>query len=205
MQRSIFIKAGVILCLLWGVVLAVAKISGDQRVDPESIRVFLVENPVETEDGEPLDADQRREIIDEYAEKLNRLNWKQRRELRETAHEAGEPGRVFFESLNKDEQIYLIEKTVDAHFKSVMNAFNDMEKSERAEMIRKISKDMESDDQGRREMERLKEEDEQVLEKIVESGMRAYYKEANAEVKLDLAPLMQQMQERMQGLHRHRK
>ena len=88
-----------------------------------------MENPVETEDGEPLDADQRREIIDEYAEKLNRLNWKQRRELRETAHEAGEPGRVFFESLNKDEQVYLIEPYADdeGHTRTVLaNAQGDL-------------------------------------------------------------------------------
>ena len=205
MQRSTLIKAGVALAVLWAVVLAVAKISGNQRVTPQSIREFLSENILEPapESGEPENADERRRVIDQYADKLNRLNWKQRHELRETAHTDGEIERVFIEKLSQDEKLYLIKKTIDEHFNSMMNAFNDMSKSERAEMIRKISKDMENDDHGRRELERLKEEDKEILEQIVERGMRSYYKEANAEVKLDLAPLMQEIQERMQRLHRH--
>ena len=204
MQRSILIKAGVALALLWGVVLAVAKISGDQRVTPESVREFLAENTLEPapSSGRMADADKRREVIKKFADQVNRLNWKQREEFRKTAHDDGELGRVFFENMSAEEKIYYIQLTVDSHFKSVMDHFNKMEKSERANLIRKIRKDMESDDEGRRELERLKQEDEEVLEKIVEGGMRSYYRDANADVKLDLAPLMQQMQKRLQGLHR---
>ena len=55
MQRSVLIKAGVALGVLWCVVLAVAKIAGDKRVTPESVLEFVKENILDPapEDGEP--------------------------------------------------------------------------------------------------------------------------------------------------------
>ena len=48
----------------------------------------------------------------------------------------------------------------------------------------------------------MEEDDKEIFDKVVNSGMRAYYQEADADVKLDLAPLMEEMQARMQGLRR---
>ena len=39
-----------------------------------------------------------------------------------------------------------------------------------------------------------------LLAKIIQEGMRAYFDKASADTKLDLAPLMQAMNEAMQGL-----
>ena len=204
MQRSVIVKAGVALAVLWCVVLAVAKIAGDQRVTPESVLEFAKDNILDPppENGEPEDAEARREVIREYADRVNRLSWKQRRELREMGDDNDRPGRKFFENLTKSEQHYAIELTVDAHFKSVMEAFNEMETGERKKLIVKITKDMRANDQGRRDLERLEKEDEEILDKVINSGMRAYYQEADADVKLDLAPLMEEMQGRMQRLRR---
>ena len=48
-------------------------------------------------------------------------------------------------------------------------------------------------------MRRLEEEDKKVFENVVEKGLGAYYEEANADTKMDLAPLMEEMQQRMRG------
>jgi hypothetical protein len=48
-------------------------------------------------------------------------------------------------------------------------------------------------------MRRLQKEDEKVFENVVEKGLGAYYEEATAETKMDLAPLMEEMQQRMRG------
>jgi ketol-acid reductoisomerase len=50
------------------------------------------------------------------------------------------------------------------------------------------------------EMVRAREMDESLLTKISEEGMRAYFDQASADTKLDLAPLMEAMNEVMQGL-----
>jgi hypothetical protein len=49
-------------------------------------------------------------------------------------------------------------------------------------------------------MERAREMDDKLLTKISEEGMRAYFDKASADTKLDLAPLMEAMNEVMQGL-----
>jgi hypothetical protein len=49
-------------------------------------------------------------------------------------------------------------------------------------------------------MARAQEMDEDLLTKISEEGMRAYFNKASADTKLDLAPLMEAMNEVMQGL-----
>jgi hypothetical protein len=50
------------------------------------------------------------------------------------------------------------------------------------------------------EMERAQQMDEALLTKISREGMRAYFEKASAETKMDLAPLMEAMNETMQGL-----
>ena len=42
--------------------------------------------------------------------------------------------------------------------------------------------------------------DQNLLARITSEGMRAYYEKASADTKLDLAPLMEAMNEVMQGL-----
>jgi hypothetical protein len=42
------------------------------------------------------------------------------------------------------------------------------------------------------------------MNKITEEGMRAYFEKANSETKLDLAPLMESMNEVMQGMRGNR-
>ncbi|MEO8615770.1 MAG: hypothetical protein ABI600_11570, partial [Luteolibacter sp.] len=41
---------------------------------------------------------------------------------------------------------------------------------------------------------------DELLEKISQEGMRAYFEKSNSDTKLDLAPLMDAMNETMQGL-----
>jgi hypothetical protein len=50
------------------------------------------------------------------------------------------------------------------------------------------------------EIERTKELGEDVLEKITQEGMRAYFEKASTDTKLDLAPLMESMNDVMQGM-----
>ena len=50
------------------------------------------------------------------------------------------------------------------------------------------------------EMARAEELDDNLLETISQEGMRAYFEKSSADTKLDLAPLMEAMNETMQGL-----
>jgi hypothetical protein len=60
--------------------------------------------------------------------------------------------------------------------------------------------DMKRNNPDDRNMERLKQDDQQVFETVVEKGLAAYYEDASTETKLDLEPLMEQMQQRLRGV-----
>ena len=91
---------------------------------------------------------------------------------------------------------------MEQHFKSVMKAFNQMPRDERRKLVDQAMKDMQREQPDGRNMERLKKEDEKVFETVVEKGLGAYYEDASTETKMDLAPLMEQMQQRLRGFGR---
>jgi catalase len=138
----------------------------------------------------------RRQHLDEVISHVNRLDFNQRRQSREGDREIGER---FMDSLTQEERHHFLEETVEQHFKSVMKAFNQMTREERQRAVANARRDMQRDSVDRQNMRRLEEEDEKVFENVVEKGLGAYYEEATAETKMDLAPLMEEMQQRMRG------
>ena len=54
-------------------------------------------------------------------------------------------------------------------------------------------------------MARLEREEPEVYNRIVNEGLEAYYREASAETKRDLAPLMEEMQRQMQDPRKRRR
>ena len=134
--------------------------------------------------------------LDEVIAHVNRLDFDQRRQLRENDREVNQR---FFQGMTPEERRRFLEETVEAHFKSVMKAFNAMEREERQKLVSQAMKDMQRNGGEDRNMEKLRQEDEKVFESVVEKGLGAYYQDASAETKLDLAPLMEQMQQRLRG------
>jgi hypothetical protein len=80
-----------------------------------------------------------------------------------------------------------------------MQALDQMPEHQRREFVEKGLKEIQN---GRteEEMARAMEMDQSLLQKISQEGMRAYFDKASADTKLDLAPLMQAMNEVMQGM-----
>ena len=196
MSRGLLLKVALVLVVLWGAVWAVAGLAGKRTATPEKVVTMLQENPLADEEDE---AD-RREAIEKAADQINRLDFNQRQELREMENDPG--AGAFFESMDEEEMAYFVELTIEQHFKEAMKAFNAMEPEERQKMINRAMKEMERDqsENGRGDLADLGDEERETLKKVAEEGMRAYYQEASAETKMDLAPLLEKIQGRMQGL-----
>jgi hypothetical protein len=74
----------------------------------------------------------------------------------------------------------------------MMQSFNEMDREERKKIVeRSLRRIRENQGEGDRNLET---EDPEIVEKIAEAGFKAYYSEASAETKIDLAPLMEEMQ-----------
>lgn len=186
------------LVLIWSAVGAIMKATDKHTSTPEKVVALMSETP--WIDGADVAAAARKKHLDEVIANVNRLDFEQRREMREADRPVNQR---FFESLTAAERRRFLEETVEAHFKSVMKAFNSMDREERQRRVNQALRDMERNGGRDKGMEKLRQEDEQVFERVVEKGLGAYYQDASAETKLDLAPLMERMQQRLRGFGNH--
>ena len=185
------------LVLVWTGVGAIMSVTAKHTSTPEKVQALM--NTASLVNGSSSDAE-RKKRLDEIIANVNRLDFDQRRQMHENDRDGGQR---YMESLTKDERGRFVNETVEQHFKSVMKAFNQMSREERKNLVNKSLKDMERQEPDGRNMEKLKTEDKQVFDTVVEKGLGAYYNDASAETKLDLAPLMEQMQQRMHDFQHH--
>lgn len=194
-KNIIFALAG--LVLIWTGVGAILHATSKHTSTPEKVHSLMATSP--WLDGRDVSEQARRKHVDEVIAQVNRLDFEQRRQMRDER----ESGRRFFDSLTKEEKARFLEETVEQHFKSVMKAFNKMSPEERRKVVDQARNEMQKNQPDGRDMEKLKAEDEKVFEAVVEKGLSAYYQDASAETKMDLAPLMEEMQQRIRGFHPH--
>lgn len=203
MNSKILLVALGALVAIWGAVAGIMSLTEKHTTTPEKVLNAMATVPWVADENAELSDAQRKEHIDKVITQVNLLDFEQRRRMREADGDQ-ETGRKFMESLSDDEKGYFMKETVEQHFKSVMKAFNQMSKEERQRVVDQARKDMQRNQVEGQNMERLQERDEKVFQQVVEKGLGAYYEDASAETKMDLAPLMEEMQQRINGMPRRR-
>jgi preprotein translocase subunit SecA len=155
------------------------------KVTPESLTKYMETHPL---DGQaPGDRAKRIETV---ADQLNALTYEERRDLRSSRRIDG-----FFKSLSHDEQARFLDRTLPTGFKQMMDSLNKMEPAKRKVFVERALRDMKE-----REGERPPDaEVDQNARKIIDQGFKSFYSEASAEVKMDVAPLIEQLQKNLQG------
>lgn len=191
-NRFLFVGLGAIL-VLWAVVYGVMRWAGSARPTPEKIERFVAEHPLD----EVSDPERRKEIIGELAAMLNALEPEELREFERSDREAlrGE----WFAKLSPDEQMYFLERRIGRAFQQLMESFNKMEREERRKVVERSLRRMREEGGG---PARLEETDPEIAEKITSAGLKSYYEDASAETKIDLAPLLEEMQRSLSMMRR---
>lgn len=185
-HRNLFLVKGLLaLGLVWALAWGLMRWARAARPTPAKIIAFVEANPL----SEAGDAEGRKSVIAELATLLNGLEASQVRELEERA--ARDPRRDFFEEMNSEEQRFFMERRVGRAFQQMMESFNEMDREERRRVVERSLKQMREE---RGAPARLEEVDPDVAERITEAGLEAYYEDASAETKIDLAPLLEEMQ-----------
>ncbi len=150
---------------------------------------YVEENPVE---GKPVS--ERAKTIESVAKQVNRLTYEQRREVRFSRRLDR-----FFRGLQPDEQSRFLDMTLPEGFRQMMDALNKMSREERQKFVDRTLRDLQ-----KQEGEELSDEARERLEKdgnvdkIIDQGLKSFYSEASAETKMDLAPIIEQMQRNLQ-------
>jgi hypothetical protein len=181
-NRSLWLKAILIVAAVWLVAGGAIFWARSVKVTPESLTAYLEAHPVESQQGA-----ERPKVIEKVAEQMNSLTYEERREVR-----VGKKLDGFFRSLTPPEQTAFLDRTLPTGFKQMMESLNKMEPPKRKQFVEKALRDM-------REHEGEDPKVDQNARKIIDQGFKSFYSDASAEVKMDVAPLIEQLQRNLQG------
>ncbi len=196
-KQAVIFKGLAVLALLLAAVFGVRFFASSKKVTAERLEREVrqlnfadwSENP-----GSGVTAKKRGEEIRRIAEMVNRLDFAERERNRQNRS-----GEEFFRTLSPTEKNLFIELTIMESMGRFMEALDQMPEEQRKKFVEQGLKEI-REGRTEEEMARVREMDDNLLTKISEEGMRAYFDKASADTKLDLAPLMEAMNEVMQGL-----
>lgn len=198
-RRSVILKAVIALMIVWIAVWAARSWAGSRKITAEGVQARIEQADfVDWSDRESppskVEAERREKELREIADMVNRLDFQEREKNRRNRG-----GEEFFRKLNASEKNLFIELTVMESMNRFMESLDAMPPEQRRKFVEQGLKEVEA---GRtaEEMARADELGADLLERISREGMRAYFEKSSTQTKLDLAPLMQAINETMQGL-----
>ncbi len=171
--------AALVLAGLWGGVLGLKSLARGQATTAASVRAWLAQHPLPPAD--------RGAYLDQLAGQINRLSGADRLDRGLERDLRGVFGRLS----SAQQQAYL-DATLPRGFDALMLALNAMPPEERRRMVAQATRRL--GEQGGPPPEL----DDAQVQQIVDQGMKSYLSVANAQTKLDLQPLVQQMQAALQ-------
>lgn len=174
----------VLLVAIWGAAALVIGWSRSVRPTAKSVSALLGKS-----DFSNADAGGRAGVIERAAAQLNRLNYEERKLVRESGAD-----REFFERLTADERGRFLDLTFPEGFKETLNALNKMSPEKRKEILERVLADIRKG---------VPEGDAKLMDeharKLLSVGLDTFYKESSAEVKLEFAPVIEELQRASQS------
>lgn len=171
--------AAVVLSCLWAGVMGLRALARGQATTSASVQAWMADHP--------LPPDDRSGYLDELAERVNRLRGSDRMDA-----DLERELRTLFGQLNDAEKQAYLDATLPRGFDELMLALNAMPPDERRRVVDEAARRI--DEQGGPPPELSDTQ----LQQIVDQGMKSYLSSANAQTKLDLQPLVEQMQANLQ-------
>jgi phage-related protein len=193
-RHRVLLQTVLLLVLIWGAVAFLRGVAGSKQVTAE--RVSQEIEAAGFEDWSVRDGTDpgREKKLREIAGMVNRLDFSERQKTRDDRST-----ERFFRQMSGSEKKLFIDLTVRESMGKFMEAIDALPPEKRKEFVEQGLREIQSGKTGE-EMERARELGDDLLETIAGEGMRAYFEKASADTKLDLAPLMESMNEVMQGL-----
>lgn len=188
-RRQIWLWGGVAIVAVWLVAGGAIWVIRGQKMTADKTIVFLTEHPLRD-----LTDAERQQVIAEAADCVNRLSFDERQRFRNNREQ-----RRWFEQLNEAERQQYIERTLPKGVKQTMNAFNEMPRQKRKQIVTRALTDLERFRDELESPEAMLLLSDETLRRVVEEGMRSSYSNATEDAKLDLQPLIEQIQHIMQG------
>jgi len=198
-RRDVWIKTIGVLVLVWASVWGIRTYAESRKITAERVDRYVQDAKfADWSEGKPGGADgeaaKRDKDLREIAGMVNRLDFEEREKNRDDRK-----GEQFFRKLSADEKGLFINLTIAESMGHFMEALDAMKPEQRKKFVEQGLKEV-REGKTKENMERTDALAEDLLDKISQEGMKAYFEKSSADTKLDLAPLMEAMNETMQGL-----
>ena len=198
-RRQVFIKAALVLIGVWACVWGIRAYAGSKKITAESLNREVAEANFadwsqQQSAADSAEAARREKELRKIASLVNRLDFQEREKNRENR-----TGENFFRKLSPNEKGLFINLTIVESMGRFMESLDAMKPDQRKKFVEQGLKEVQSGKTGA-DMARADELGSDLLDKISQEGMKAYFEKSSSDTKLDLAPLMEAMNETMQGL-----
>ncbi len=198
-RKDVIIKALLILLLVWSCVWGIRAYAGSRKITAERVNRAVAEANFadwSAQIGSPdaAQAQRREDELRKIAIMVNRLDFQEREKNRENRS-----GEAFFRKLAPSEKSLFIDLTLVESMSRFMESLDTMKPEQRKKFVEQGLKEI-NEGRTKDEMERADQLGAELLDKISQQGMKAYFEKSSPDTKLDLAPLMEAMNESMQGL-----
>lgn len=186
-----------LLALIWAGVAVVMQQTDDAVSWPGKV-MGLVEGAPWLDGGSVTTAD-RALHLQRVIMNLNRLDVSQRRGLREDGQDLIDR---FFASLTPEEQKLYVDRTVEPYLTTLEAGLKRLPEEEKKRLVARLRGDLRNLRAGSSDGERLNDQDREFLELMIAEDPVLFLREAPLKVKMELAPVLEEMQSRLQGFRR---
>jgi hypothetical protein len=179
-----WLKTGALVAAVWIGAALVIHFASAARPTAASVTAYA-----RSVDLESLQGSARASAIARMEKMMNRLSFEERQQL-----DRERTGRDFFHKLTPDEQGAYLDATLPTGFQQLMESFNKMDPAKRKQIVNDaLARMKEHEGEGRKPPV-----DSAIAQHVIDQGLKSFYRDANADVKLDLAPLIEQMQRNLE-------
>lgn len=193
--QRFWLQIAAFLVLVWAGVGVVMWVTEDSVFSPEKTLALMAEAP--WLEDENLSEPKRKAYLDKVITSVLKLDFSQRNQMREDGLETMER---FTKSLTDEEKGTYVSRTVEENFKAVMKGLEKLPAEDRRRIIGGIQREMKKKAAKNPEMQMLLDQDPASFEKNFTKDMGLFFKEAPLSMKLEMAPMLEGMQGRMQGM-----
>ena len=195
--RRIWLTVAILLAIIWSIV-AVVMNQTDHLVSwPDKVIALVEEAP--WLQGTEGTHESRQQYLDRVITNFNRLDSPQRRSLREDGQETLDK---FYASLSEEEQKEYVNRTVEPYFDGISRALKLMPEEDRKRLVGRMRSEMKSLRGASKEGDRLSDQDREFMEMMIAEDPILFLREAPTKVKMELGPVLEEMQSRVQGMRR---
>jgi len=196
-RQRIWITTALLLTAIWAGVAVIMHETDDLVSWPGKVQELVEQAPWLS--GEKVAEEKRRTYLAQVIMNYQRLDAGQRKSLREDAQE---PLDKFFASLTEEEQKEYVNRTIEPLFEIIDRGLKVMPVEDRKRLIGRMRGDLKSLRGNDSEGDRLAEQDRKFMEELMADDPLLFLRQASVKQKLELAPVLEDMQGRVQGLRR---